>query len=34
MALLDLLAVLAIPATFFCIGERVQRHPGMAAPGR
>jgi peptidoglycan/xylan/chitin deacetylase (PgdA/CDA1 family) len=31
MALLDLLADLAIPATFFCIGERVRDHPGMAA---
>jgi len=30
-ALLDLLADLAIPATFFCIGERVCKHPGMAA---
>jgi peptidoglycan/xylan/chitin deacetylase (PgdA/CDA1 family) len=31
MALLDLLAELAIPATFFCIGERVRDHPAMAA---
>jgi peptidoglycan/xylan/chitin deacetylase (PgdA/CDA1 family) len=31
MALLDLLGELAIPATFFCIGERVRDHPGMAA---
>jgi peptidoglycan/xylan/chitin deacetylase (PgdA/CDA1 family) len=31
MALLDLLGELAIPATFFSIGERVQKHPGMAA---
>jgi peptidoglycan/xylan/chitin deacetylase (PgdA/CDA1 family) len=31
MALLDLLGVLAIPATLFAIGERVQKHPGMAA---
>jgi len=31
MALLDLLDELAIPATFFAIGERVCEHPGMAA---
>jgi peptidoglycan/xylan/chitin deacetylase (PgdA/CDA1 family) len=31
MALLDLLGELAIPATFFAIGPRVQKHPGMAA---
>jgi peptidoglycan/xylan/chitin deacetylase (PgdA/CDA1 family) len=31
MALLDLLGELAIPATFFAIGERVRRHPGMTA---
>jgi peptidoglycan/xylan/chitin deacetylase (PgdA/CDA1 family) len=31
MALLDLLRELAIPSTFFAIGERVQNHPGMAA---
>jgi peptidoglycan/xylan/chitin deacetylase (PgdA/CDA1 family) len=31
MALLDLLGELAIPATFFAIGERVRKHPGMAA---
>lgn len=31
MALLDLLANLAIPATFFSIGEQVRDHPGMAA---
>jgi peptidoglycan/xylan/chitin deacetylase (PgdA/CDA1 family) len=31
MALLDLLGELAIPATFFAIGERVRDHPGMAA---
>jgi peptidoglycan/xylan/chitin deacetylase (PgdA/CDA1 family) len=31
MALLDLLEELAIPATLFAIGERVRRHPGMAA---
>jgi len=31
MALLDLLGELAIPATFFVIGERVSKHPGMAA---
>ena len=31
MALIDLLGELAIPATFFCIGERVQKHPSMAA---
>jgi peptidoglycan-N-acetylglucosamine deacetylase len=31
MALLDLLKELEIPATFFCIGEQVVAHPGMAA---
>ena len=31
MALLDLLNELAIPATFFAIGEQVCEHPGMAA---
>ena len=31
MALLDLLGELAIPATFFAIGERVCERPGMAA---
>jgi peptidoglycan/xylan/chitin deacetylase (PgdA/CDA1 family) len=31
MALLDLLGELAIPATLFAIGERVRKHPGMAA---
>ena len=31
MALLDLLAELSIPATFFAIGEQVHEHPGMAA---
>jgi peptidoglycan/xylan/chitin deacetylase (PgdA/CDA1 family) len=31
MALLDLIGELAIPATFFAIGERVRKHPGMAA---
>lgn len=31
MALLDVLEQLAIPATFFAIGERVSEHPGMAA---
>lgn len=31
MALLDQLAELAIPATLFSIGERVRKHPGMAA---
>jgi peptidoglycan/xylan/chitin deacetylase (PgdA/CDA1 family) len=31
MALLDLLGELQIPATLFCIGERVKAHPGMAA---
>ncbi len=31
MALLDLLRELAIPATFFAIGELVRKHPGMAA---
>lgn len=31
MALLDLLATLQVPTTFFCIGERVKAHPGMAA---
>ena len=31
MALLDLLRKLAIPVTFFAIGEQVERHPGMAA---
>lgn len=30
-ALLDLLAGLGIPATLFCIGERLRAHPGMAA---
>jgi peptidoglycan/xylan/chitin deacetylase (PgdA/CDA1 family) len=30
-ALLDLLGELKIPATFFCIGERVRAHRGMAA---
>lgn len=31
MALLDLLKELQIPATFFCIGDRVRHYPGMAA---
>lgn len=31
MALLDLLKQLQIPATFFCIGEHVHSHKGMAA---
>jgi peptidoglycan/xylan/chitin deacetylase (PgdA/CDA1 family) len=31
MALLDLLGELAIPATFFAIGERVRQHPAMLA---
>jgi len=31
MALLALLKELQIPATFFCIGERVSAHPGMVA---
>lgn len=31
VALLDLLDELAIPASFFAIGERVCEHPGMAA---
>lgn len=31
MALLALLKELRIPATFFCIGERVSAHPGMVA---
>ncbi len=31
MALLDQLQRLAIPATFFAIGERVKHHPGMTA---
>ena len=31
MALLDDLRELNIPATLFCIGERVQAHPGLAA---
>jgi peptidoglycan/xylan/chitin deacetylase (PgdA/CDA1 family) len=30
-ALLDLLAELQIPATFFCMGERVAAHPGIVA---
>jgi peptidoglycan/xylan/chitin deacetylase (PgdA/CDA1 family) len=30
MALLDLLRELAIPSTFFAIGERVREHPGMS----
>lgn len=31
MALLDLLNDLQVPATFFCIGERIKDHPGLAA---
>jgi peptidoglycan/xylan/chitin deacetylase (PgdA/CDA1 family) len=31
LALLALLKELKIPATFFCIGERVAAHPGIAA---
>lgn len=31
MALLALLKELQVPATFFCIGERVAAHPGIAA---
>jgi peptidoglycan/xylan/chitin deacetylase (PgdA/CDA1 family) len=30
-ALLDLLAELQIPATFFCMGSRVEAHPGIVA---
>jgi len=30
MQVLDLLATLGIPATFFCLGEQVARHPDIA----